>query len=87
MLRVGLRTAEVPHGDLVAAEGEEGLVLVEEDEGGGGHEARLGHVDDRRALHVDDLQRLALLLDEQLLAELLDELDLLRAVEQVVEPE
>jgi len=42
--------AEVPYAHVTVAKSKEGLVLVEEDEGGGGHEARLGHVYDRRAL-------------------------------------
>ena len=77
MLRVGLRTAEVPHGDLVAAEGEEGLVLVEEDEGGGRAEVLVLDGDDAAREQVDDLERRVLLLEQQLLVELLDELHLL----------
>lgn len=38
-----------------------------------------------RATHVEDLQVLVLLLDQQLLVELLDEVDLLVAVQRVVE--
>ena len=62
---MGHLTVEVPHCDLVAAEGEEGLVLVEEDEGRGRAEVLVLHGDDAAREQVDDLERRVLLLEQQ----------------------
>ena len=61
----------------MAPEGEEGLVLVEEDEGRGRAEVLVLHGDDAAREEVDDLERRVLLLEQELLVELLDELHLL----------
>ena len=69
----------------MAAEGEEGLVLVEEDEGGGRAEVLVLDGDDAAREQVDDLERRVLLLEQQLLVELLDELHLLSRHDRLLE--
>mmetsp|Transcript_6450 Transcript_6450/g.23072 ORF Transcript_6450/g.23072 Transcript_6450/m.23072 type:complete len:373 (-) Transcript_6450:234-1352(-) len=62
---------EVPHLDLTVPEGEEEVVLVQEDEGVWVHELRVGDLDARPGAHVGYPQVLLLLLHQKLLVELL----------------
>ena len=70
---------------LSLPKGEEEVELKEEYEGGWCREFRRGDRGDRAGPHVDNLQALALLLDEKLLVELLDEFDFLGSDQRVVE--
>ena len=68
---------EVPHCDRIVLECEEGEVLVEKDEGGWRAEEGILHLEHAIRQQVDDVERRALLFDEQLLVELLDDVHLL----------
>ena len=81
--RGDLVTGKVPDSHGVLAKGQKELILIQEDEGGRRLEALLRDADHVAGAHVDNLQVLVLLLDEELLVELLDEVYFFVAVEEV----
>jgi len=78
-------STEAPEEDLLLAEGEKALVLIEKDEGEGRRESLGGDRDELRGEQVDDLEGRVVLLEQQLLVELLDHHDGLAALHQLLE--
>ena len=78
--RGNLVPGQVPDGDGILSEGQEKLVLVKEDECRRSLETALRDPDNVAGTHVNNLQVLVLLLDQQLFVELLDKIDLLEPI-------